>query len=309
MKILITGGAGYLGSVLAHHLVAYGAGHEVTALDNFRESRSRGSLLHLCMNAGLHAQNLRIINGDVLDSYLLKYEVAKADAVVHLAAIVGQSACDEDKERAKAVNVFSTTLLVGFLKQHQLLVYPCTNSGYGIGSDEPCTEESPMNPVSWYGQTKVQGEKIAMLHKRTVSLRFATLFGVSPSMRWDLLVNTYVRDLALTNKIEVFEGHFRRNFLHVQDAARAISTVIFRDVPSGIYNVGNDRLNTTKMQLARLLASRVAGNVLLRAGKDPDQRDYIVSSEKFLSTTLWYPDFSFEQGQIELYAAAQTLPR
>lgn len=277
MNTLITGGAGYLGSVLVPKLLQLG--HTVTIFD-------------------------KVFNNDVRDLEDLRAALKTTDTVVHLAAVVGQKACDADPLTAVEVNVHATRRLVALMSPNQLLMYPCTNSGYGIGSEEPCTEESPLNPISLYGRTKVEGERIAMEHKSAISLRFATLFGPSPKMRWDLLVNYFVREAVKRRVIQVFEGHFRRNFLHVKDAARAIEFLITNQVGlrGQVYNAGDARLNMTKLRLAQRVAYEVdrideGPTVLINetSGSDPDQRDYVVSSAK-LMTFGWRPTHTLAEG-------------
>lgn len=211
--------------------------------------------------------------------------VSRADAVVALAAIVGTPACDAHTHDAQETNATAVVSLVNMLMPSQQVIFPCTNAGYGIGGAGECTEASPLRPVSLYGRTKVAAEEVILGHPRGTSLRLATLFGASPRMRLDLMVNDFVYQAVRFHALQLHEGGFRRNFLHVRDAARAICHVIGGQVHPGVYNVGNSRANMTKRQLCERIAERVPEFKWDEVeGKDQDQRDYMVSNAKIQAT-------------------------
>lgn len=297
MKIFVTGGAGYLGSVLVDGLLP---SHDVAVLDSFRHGVP--SLAHLVSNP-----RLEIVRGDVRDKAVLALLVGGAEVVIHLAALVGP-VCEEYQELALDVNLSATELLVSMLRPDQTLIFPCTNSGYGRGGALPCSEDDPMRPISVYGRTKVQAEEVALRHPRAVSLRFATLYGPSPRMRLDLLVNDFVYRAVTLGRVEVYEPNFRRCVLHVSDAAWAILRVIwaldYSKISDGLFgrpwNVGAE--NVTKASLCNLVKEAVTEFTWSEIyGRDPDQRDYDVSSERF-SDALggWAPIRSLTRGIDEL---------
>lgn len=276
MRILITGGAGYIGSVLTGHLLR--TGHAVTVVD---------ALIH-----GVHGlyqycgmPGFDFVFGDVRDERLIAPLVAKHDALIPLAAIVGMPACDRDPLAATTTNFEAVALLNRLRSPSQPVIYPCTNSGYGTKSgDVYCTEETPLEPVSLYGRSKVDAERLLLESGTAVTLRLATVFGVSPRMRLDLLVNDFtfraVRDRALV----LYEAHFKRNYLHIEDAAAAFLHVIEHwDAMKGqTYNVGLEDANLSKRELAEQIKLHVPALYIHEAavGTDPDQRNYIVSNEK-----------------------------
>lgn len=297
MKILITGGAGYLGSVLTQELVELG--NRVTVLDTFEHGVP--SLIG-------HLGRVQIERYCIRDSNALRICVANVDAVVHLAALVGAPMCDQRPHDAEAVNEGGVLSVLRSLRRDQMLVYPCTNSGYGRAGERPVTEDDPMTPISLYGRTKVRGEALALKHPRAASLRFATLYGASPRMRLDLLVNDFAYTACRTQKLELFEPHFRRCVLHVRDAARAIIAVLARSRTGdvhGAWNVGAE--NVTKRQLADLIGQkfmarwRAPVGITEREGQDPDQRDYAVSSEAFRRSFFWAPQVNLDAGLDELF--------
>jgi len=212
-KILVTGGAGYIGSILVPALLA--EGHTVTVLDSFRYNQA--SLLDICAN-----DRLRIVRGDARDEAALAPLVKEADVLLPLAALVGVPVCEADAVAARTVNLDAILLLLKLRSPRQKLLYPCTNSGYGIGQkDRFCTEETPLKPISLYGRTKVDAEKAVLDAGNTISFRFATVFGASPRMRTDLLVNDFVQRALRDGAVVLYEAHAKRNFLHVRDAAGA----------------------------------------------------------------------------------------
>ena len=299
MKILITGGAGYIGSVLVPMLLR-DDNNEVTVLDSFRHGTP--SLLSV-----YHDRHLTIVRGDVRDATLLKNLVERADAVVHLAGIVGQRACAEDPALAEEINTKVTAGLVSFMRFDRPLIYPCTNSGYGMAGEAECDETTPLRPTSVYGRTKVAGEAHALKHEAAISLRFATLFGCSPRMRSDLMVNDFVWHAVSGVPLELFEGHFRRNFLHVRDAALAIVWALrnWRAYWGGaVFNVGDSRANMTKTALCGAILRHIPGFRWTGSavGTDPDQRDYVVSNKK-IEAVGWAPQHTLDDGIIELRKA------
>lgn len=296
MKILCTGGAGYLGSVLVPKLLAYG--HRVVVMDNF--SHGVPSLI----SCGGH-RDLDIVCGDVSKrDGVLKRLVVDADAVIHLAAIVGAPACDAMQTKAELVNLRSTEEILECIRPNQPLIFPCTNSGYGKGGEKAITEDDPMTPLSLYGRTKVAAEKAVLAHPLGASLRFATLYGPSPRMRLDLLVNHFVH-LAVGSggrmALPVYEPHFRRCVLHVSDAAEALGLAVENADTLGRrpWNVGAE--NVTKADLCRMIKAAVPSFEWVEsAGRDPDQRDYSVSSERFMAEAGWVPIERLEQGIAQL---------
>ena len=288
MKILVTGGAGYLGSELLPRLL--GLGHEVTVLDSFKHG------VPSLAAVGGHAA-LTVYRGDVRDEELLIGCLHQQDAVVHLAALVGSGACEAARGEAVSTNLWATTKLVELMRPHQILIFPCTNSGYGRGGALPVTETDPMRPLSLYGTTKARAEEAVLRHPLGVSLRFATLYGPSARMRLDLLVNEFVYYAANRKPLAVYERHFRRCVLHVFDAASAIIwSISHRCVLFGrAWNVGAE--NLTKADLCRLIQTqepRFSWNAT--KGRDPDQRDYAVSSDAFHAATGWSPSVKITDG-------------
>lgn len=303
MNVLVTGGAGYLGAVLVPRLLANG--HAVTVLDLFEHGVP--SLLHVATNARLTIQRLDLRGVPSL------FTMERYDAIVHLAALVGAPACDARPETAREVNVAVTRHLV--LAQlavhpHAPFIFPCTNSGYGRGGTLPCTEDDPMTPLSLYGRTKVEAERIVLAHPRGISLRFATLYGPSPRMRLDLLVNDLTHRAARDGRITLYEPEFRRCVLHVEDAARAILSALMahrQGLARKSWNVGAE--NVTKRELAEAIKHSVPGLAIEEVeGRDPDQRDYAVSSARFLAATGWRPKTPLRVGIEQLVAVLKTQP-
>jgi nucleoside-diphosphate-sugar epimerase len=277
-RVLVTGGLGYLGSILCEHLLT--AGFEVTALDNLMYGAGQQGLFHLCASPSFD-----FIRGDVRDEAVMRKALRSADAVVHLAAVVGASACDRDPALATSVNLESVRLLNRLRSPRQFVVFPNTNSGYGATSGENyCTEESPLQPISLYGRTKVEAEQILLDAPAAVALRLATVFGFSPRMRRDLLVNHFVYAAVTDGYLVLFEKDFRRNFVHVRDVADCfIHAIANADRMTGkAYNLGLDSANLSKEQLALKVKDYVPHFYIHCApiGRDPDRRNYIVSSRK-----------------------------
>lgn len=292
VRILVTGGAGYIGSVLVPELI--GDGHRVTVLDDFRYGQM--SLAAYC------AENaLRLIRGNARDTALLRELAKEHDAFIPLAAVVGAPACDKDPVEAQEINFGAVAELCGVLSPSQLVLYPNTNSGYGIGGEERCTEESPLRPVSLYGRTKVWAEQVVMERERSVAFRLATVFGVSPRMRTDLLVNDFVRRAVFGRELVLYEAQARRNFVHVRDVATAFLRALRQSSMHGqVYNCGDTRANMTKAALCDAVCRHLPGFRWTHGeGADPDKRDYIVSNDK-LEATGWRPLHSLDFGITEL---------
>jgi nucleoside-diphosphate-sugar epimerase len=294
MKVLITGGAGYLGSVLTERLL--NSGYSVTILDNLMYNQT--SLIHYS-----HNKNFDFIYGDVRNHKLLEELVPSFDVIIPLAAIVGFPACDRDKDLATAVNYDHVRKICEIVKDTTIrVVYPNTNSGYGIGENGECTEESPLNPISHYGVTKVKAER-EVLNIGGVSIRLATVFGSSPRMRMDLLVNEFVYK-ALTDKyITIFEKNFTRNYIHIRDVAKTFQYMIenYEKFSGDVFNVGLSSANLTKQQLVEKIKEYVPNFAITYSDfyEDPDKRDYVVSNAK-IEATGWSPDWSLDDGIVEL---------
>ena len=294
-RILVTGGAGYLGSTLVPELLA--AGHEVTVVDNFMYSQN--SLAHVCANP-----NFRVVRGDIRIESFMKPLVREAQFIIPLAAYVGAPLCARDPVGARTVNHDAILTMLKLVESTQYVLMPTTNSAYGSGDKNNfCTEQSPLHPISQYAIEKVEVEKALMRHPNAVSLRLATVFGMSPRMRIDLLVNDFTYRAVHDRFVVLFESSFKRNYIHVRDVAGAfLHAITNRDKMRGqIYNVGLSDANVSKRELCETIARHVPGFVFLEApvGKDPDQRNYIVSNAK-IEATGWKPRFSLDAGIEEL---------
>jgi len=276
MRILITGGAGYLGSVLCEHLLT--AGHNVTVVDNLMFGQT--TLFHLCANSAFN-----FVRGDVRDEVLIGRLVKDADVIIPLAALVGAPICDRDPGLAKQVNLEAVKLINRLRSRSQLIIYPTTNSGYGTKSgDKFCTEETPLEPISLYGQTKVQAEQEVLASENAITLRLATVFGLSPRMRLDLLVNHFVHAAVFDGYIVIFEKDFKRNYIHIRDVADCFLHCIQNStrMAGRPYNAGLDEANLSKEELALKVKDHVPNFYLHFAavGSDPDKRNYIVSNQR-----------------------------
>jgi nucleoside-diphosphate-sugar epimerase len=295
LKILVTGGAGYIGSVLTRTLLD--RGHHVTVLDNFRFGQT--SLLDCCPSP-----NFAIIRGDCRDERILKDVVVHQDAVIPLAALVGAPMCDFDRAAATTTNLDAIRSLCRLMSPSQRMLYPVTNSGYGIGAHGvECTEESPLRPISLYGETKVAAEQAVLDRRNAITFRLATVFGASPRMRIDLLVNDFVYRAVNDRALVLFEAHFKRNYIHVRDVAKAFVHGIdhFETMKDRPYNVGLDSANLSKKELCERIQQHVPGFVFFEAaiGRDPDQRDYVVSNAR-IAATGYTPDWTIDAGIVEL---------
>ena len=274
--ILVTGGAGYLGSILCEHLL--GAGCQVTVLDKLIYGQH--SLFHLCANP-----RFEFVFGDARDESLLKRLVPKVEVIIPLAAIVGAAACDRDPWLARSVNLEAVQLLNRLRSPQQLIIYPNTNSGYGTKSGEAfCTEATPLEPISLYGQTKVQAEVELLNSPNTITLRLATVFGMSPRMRLDLLVNHFVYAAVTDGYVVIFEKDFKRNYVHIRDVADCFLHCLAHaeSMTGRPFNLGLDAANLSKEALALKVKEYVPKFYLHFAslGSDPDQRNYIVSNQR-----------------------------
>ena len=294
-KILITGGGGYIGSMLTTELLRLG--HEVTVIDLLKYDK--GSLDHL-----YYEKKFTFINGDIRNLNLLKKIIYKNEFVIPLAALVGAPLCKKNKKDAISINYESIKKILQTLKKKQKLIYLTTNSGYGIGEKNKfCNEESPLKPISLYGQTKCDAENEVRKFKNTISFRLATVFGASYRMRSDLLVNNFVQRAVNENFIDIFEPNFRRNFIHVRDVVRGIIFSIknFNKLKSDVYNLGLSTANITKIELAKKIKKQIK-NLKIETVKnksDPDKRDYFVSNAK-IEKKGFVAKTSLDQGIKEL---------
>ena len=275
-SVFVTGAAGYIGSVLCARLLA--AGYRVVALDSLYFGTQ--TLFHLADDP-----SFEFTIGDARDERVVKGLVETCDVLVPLAALVGAPLCDRDPDTASSTNLGAIRLLNRLRRPSQLLVYPTTNSGYGTRSGEVlCTEETPLEPISLYGRTKVEAETEVLATPNALSLRLATVFGTSPRMRIDLLVNHFVWAAVTDGYLVVFEKGFRRNYLHIRDAADAFVFAIENSgrLAGRPYNLGLDAANLSKEQLALKVKEHVPKFHVhfAEVGSDPDRRDYIVSSQR-----------------------------
>ena len=276
-KILITGGAGYIGSLLTTDLVKLG--HKVTVVDLLKYSSS--SLNHL-----YNFKNFDFVHADVQNNKIMKKLILKNDYIIPLAGLVGAPLCEKNKKEAIDVNYKAIKDCVKYSKNKKI-IFLMSNSGYGVGEkDKFCTEDSPLNPISLYGKTKCDAEKEVIKAKNYVCFRLATVFGFSYRMRSDVMVNNFVFNALKDKKLKLFEPHFRRNFIHVRDVVDCILYTInnFKKMQNNIYNAGLNSANITKIQLAHLIKKQIKDLKLstIKGVKDPDQRNYFVSNEKLM---------------------------
>lgn len=294
-NILVTGGAGYLGSILVPELLS--ANHKVTVLDNF--TYKQNSLAHVCYHP-----NFNVVNGDVRIKSTILPLIKKAEIVIPLAALVGAPLCDKDPIGAQTTNHDSMLTLFDLVGKDQWIMMPTTNSAYGTGDENNyCTEDSELRPVSRYAKDKIEVEKALMGCRNAVSFRLATVFGMSPRMRIDLLVNDFVYRAVYDRFIVLFESHFKRNYIHIRDVTRVFLHAIenFENMKGEIFNVGLSDANLSKRELCETIQKALPDFILQEAliGKDPDQRNYIVSNEK-IEATGFKPKHSLGEGIAEL---------
>jgi nucleoside-diphosphate-sugar epimerase len=296
MKILITGGAGYIGSVMAPMFLAQS--HDVTVLDRF-PSGLDNALAACCAYDGFNP-----VKGDCRDERTLDEQVAKHDVIIPLAALVGAPICKQDPIGAVSTNLESVQAMIRRASKNQIMMYPTTNSGYGVGEkDAYCTEETPLRPISLYGTTKVDAEKAILDSGIGLTFRLATVFGMAPKMRIDLLVNDFTYRAFRDRAVLIFEGHFRRNYIHIRDVVGAFNHGLanYDKMRGQAYNVGLSSANLTKLQLCAKIQEHVPEFVFVEApvGEDPDKRDYLVSNAK-LEATGWKPEWDLDRGVKEL---------
>jgi len=301
-KILLTGGAGYIGSVFVAELLK--RKYNVTIYDNF--SYKQNSLLDVSYDS-----NLNIVVGDIRNKKLLKSHVASNDIIIPLAAIVGAPACDKDLLLSKEVNQIQIENIAKWVSNDQIVIYPVTNSGYGIGEQGTyCTEDTPLNPISYYGKTKVAGEKALLDRGNAITYRLATVFGASPRMRMDLLVNDFVYRAYSDRFIVLFESHFKRNYIHIRDISSVFLHGIenYKAMKGEPYNVGLSSANLSKMELCLKIKEHLNDFNIFESeiAKDPDKRDYIVSNDK-IESTGWKPKYDLDHGIKELIKTYQFL--
>jgi len=294
-NILVTGGAGYIGSTLVPDLLS--KKHKVTVIDNFMYDQTS-------LATSIRDRNLEIIFGDVRDESLMKKLISKADIIIPLAAIVGAPACDKDPVTAQSINKDSILWLLKQISKSQQVIMPTTNSAYGSGNKNNfCDENSPLNPLSLYARDKVVVEKSLLENENSTSFRLATVFGISPRMRLDLLVNNFTLRAITDGFVIVFEGHFKRNYIHILDVVQAFNLAIEKkeQFKGEIFNVGLSEANISKIELCQEIKKIVPDFVFLEAplGKDPDQRNYIVSNKK-IEALGFSPVVSLQEGLNEL---------
>ncbi len=294
-KVLVTGGAGYLGSVLVPLLLS--KGHEVTVLDSFYFNQS--TLLDSCLNP-----DFKVVRGDARNEQLMAELMEGKDYIIPLAAMVGFPLCKADEVAAETTNLGAIKTLLKLRKPEQRIIYPCTNSGYGVGEgDKFCTEDTPMRPISLYGTTKTEAERLILEAGNSLTFRLATVFGASPRMRIDLLVNDFVYRAVFDRTAVVFEGNFKRNYIHIRDAVGAFVWGMdhFEEMKGKPYNCGLSSANLSKLELCAKIKEHIPNFVYMEApiGEDPDKRDYIVSNDR-LEATGWRPQYTLDDGIEEL---------
>lgn len=306
-KILVTGGAGYIGSVLVPMLLS--EGHKVVVLDNLMYGQT--TLLE-CFS---YPDRFNFIRGDTRDEKLIDriFKEHGHDYVFPLAAIVGAPACDKDLVTSTTVNIGGVMEVCQKWVDDLMprVIFPNTNSGYGVGqSGIYCTEESPISPISLYGKQKVEAEKLVLERGNSVVLRLATVFGISPRMRLDLLVNDFVYRALNDRFVVLFEPHFKRNYIHVRDVARAFIHCMknFEKMKGQVYNLGLSNANLSKWELCEEIQKQVPGFYFCESpiGEDPDKRNYIVSNEK-IEGTGFKPQTSLQDGITELIKGYQII--
>jgi len=294
-NVLVTGGAGYIGSILSEFLLELG--FNVTVLDNFMYKQA--SLNHLC-----HNPRFNVVNGDIRNLAHIQPLLKDADVIIPLAALVGAPLCNKDVVGADTTNKEAVFMMLDKISKEQRIIMPTTNSAYGSGDENNfCIEESPLNPISKYAIDKVAVEEMFMQRENSISYRLATVFGMSPRMRTDLLVNDLTYRAVNDGYVVIFEGHFKRNYIHVRDVCDAFIHAIynFNTMKGQIYNVGLSSANVSKLELCEIIKKHVPGFSIVEGEikKDPDQRNYIVSNAK-LEATGFEPMYDLDSGIMEL---------
>jgi len=304
MKILVTGGAGYLGSVIVPELL--NNGYKVTVIDNFIYNQV--SLLDCC-----YREQLNIVRGDARDKSLLSQHLKQADAILPLACLTGAPLCDKLPLEARTIVYDAVKLILELRSKEQSIIFPTTNSGYGVGQEGIyCTEETPLNPVSLYGKLKAEIEEDLLSESNVITLRLATVFGISPRMRLDLMVNDFTYRAVYDGFVVLYQAHFMRNYIHIRDVARAFLHCLgnFNRLKDQPYNVGLSDANLSKWQLCEQIQKQLPLFHFVEAevGEDPDKRNYIVSNEK-IEATGFKPACSLEDGIAELIKGYQIIKR
>ena len=304
MNILVTGAAGYIGSILVPQLLQ--KGYKVIALDNFMYKQT--SLLDCCNH-----ENLTVMRGDARNKDLVSGQIKKVDAIFPLACLTGAPLCSKDPVAAQTVNFDAVKLLVDLRSKNQAMIFPTTNSGYGVGEKGVyCTEKTPLRPLTLYGKLKVEIENILLNSGNCITTRLATVFGVSPQMRLDLLVNDFTYRAVNDRFLVLFEGHFKRNYIHVRDVASAFIHCLenFDKMKNEPYNVGLSDANLSKLELCGEIKKQIPDFYFVEAtiGEDPDKRDYIVSNVK-IEATGYKPQISLQNGIAELIKGYQIIKK
>ena len=304
-RVLVTGGAGYIGSVFVPDLLR--AGHEVTVIDNFLYNQS--SLLDVC-----NFKTLTIVRGDARDEVIIKKHIVGKDFIIPLACIVGAPACDRDPIAARTINLEAVQLILKLRDKSQKIIFPNTNSGYGRMAEGVafCDETSALDPVSLYGKLKVQAEKELLDAGNAITLRLATVFGVSPRMRLDLLVNDFVYRAVNDGAVVLFEAHFKRNYIHVRDVARAFMHAMdnFGAMKNKTYNVGLSEANLSKAELCSAIKEQLPKFTFIESkiGEDPDKRNYVISNAK-IEKTGYKTQVTLADGIAELIKGYRVIKR
>lgn len=304
-KILVTGGAGYIGSILVPELLR--AGHEVTVIDNFLYGQA--SLLDVC-----NYKTLTVIRGDARDEKLMAQHIVGKDFIIPLACLVGAPLCDRDPIAARTTNLEAMEMIIRLRQSGQKIIFPNTNSGYGRMAEGVafCDETSALDPVSLYGKLKVQAEQALLTAGDAVVFRLATVFGISPRMRLDLLVNDFVYRAVNDGAVVLFEQNFKRNYIHVRDVARAFMHAMdnFEEMKNEAYNVGLSDANLSKLELCEEIKKQVPRFVFIESkiGEDPDKRNYVISNEK-IEKTGYQTQASLQDGIAELVKGYQIVKR
>jgi len=304
MEVLVTGAAGYIGSILVPTLLQQG--YKVIAVDNFMYNQS--SLLDCCYD-----KNLNVVRGDARDRNLILDCLKDVEVIFPLACLTGAPLCAKDPVGARQVNLDAVKMVLEMRSPGQKVIFPNTNSGYGIGEEGVyCTEESPLNPVSLYGKLKVEAETLLLEGGDSIALRLATVFGTSPRMRLDLLVNDFTYRAVTDHFIILFEAHFKRNFIHIRDVVKAFLHCMknFKDMKDQVYNVGMSDANLSKWELCEEIKRQIPDFYFIEAevGEDPDKRNYIVSNAK-IEATGFQPEVSLQDGIAELIKGYQIVRR